>query len=72
MNSYCISDQNLCLQTNTLFMDIIILAESCALDLEYNRKENEAETLRQNVINIFQKSLNWRSKVTSQKLKKKH
>ena len=69
MNSYCISDQNLCLQTNILFMDIIILAESCALDLEYNRKENEAETLRQNVINIFQKSLNWRSKVTSQKLK---
>ena len=53
-------------------MDIIILAESCALNLEYNRKENEAETLRQNVINIFQKSLNWRSKVTSQKLKKKH
>lgn len=32
-----------------LYMDIITSTQSCALGLEYNRKENEAETLRQNV-----------------------
>ena len=39
-------------------MDIITSAESCALDMEHNHKENEAETLRQNVSNILQKNLN--------------
>ena len=41
-----------------LFMDIITSTESCALDMEHNHKENEAETLRQNVSNILQKNLN--------------
>ena len=39
-------------------MDIIISTESCALDMEHNHKENEAETLGQNVSNILQKNLN--------------
>ena len=39
-------------------MDIIRSTESCALDMEHNHKENEAETLRQNVSNILQKNLN--------------
>ena len=39
-------------------MDIITSTESCALDMEHNHKENEAETLRQNVSNILQKNLN--------------
>ena len=43
---------------NLPFMDIITSAESCALDMEHNHKENEAETLRQNVSNILQKNLN--------------
>ena len=43
---------------NLPFMDIIRSTESCALDMEHNHKENEAETLRQNVSNILQKNLN--------------
>ena len=39
-------------------MDIITLTEFCALDMEHNHEENEAETLRQNVSNILQKNLN--------------
>ena len=39
-------------------MDIITSTESCPLDMEHNHKENEAETLRQNVSNILQKNLN--------------
>ena len=39
-------------------MDIITSTESCALDMEHNHKENEAETLRQHVSNILQKNLN--------------
>ena len=39
-------------------MDIITSTESFALDMEHNHKENEAETLRQNVSNILQKNLN--------------
>ena len=36
-------------------MDIITSTESCALDMEHNHKENEAETLRQNFSKILQK-----------------
>ena len=43
---------------NLPFMDIITSTKSCALDMEHNHKENEAETLRQNVSNILQKNLN--------------
>ena len=43
-------------------MDIITSTESCALDMEHNHKENEAETLRQNVSNILQKNLNLKFK----------
>ena len=43
-------------------MDIISSIESCALDMEHNHKENEAETLRQNVSNILQKNLNLKFK----------
>ena len=43
---------------NLSFMDIITSTEPCALDIEHNHKENEAETLRQNVSNILQKNLN--------------
>ena len=39
-------------------MDIITSIESCAPDMELNHKENEAETLGQNVRNILQKNLN--------------
>ena len=39
-------------------MDIITSTESCALDMEHHHKENEAETLGQNVSNILQKNLN--------------
>ena len=39
-------------------MDILPSTESCAFDMEHNRKENEAETLIQNVSNILQKNLN--------------
>ena len=47
-------------------MDIITSNESCPLDMEHNHKENEEETLRQNVSNILQKNLNLkiRSKLT--------
>ena len=38
-------------------MDIITSIESRALDMEHNHKENEAETLGQNVSNILQKNL---------------
>ena len=37
---------------NLPFTDIITLTESCALDMEHNHKENEAETLRQNETNL--------------------
>ena len=43
---------------NLPFVDVITLTESCALDMDYNHKENEAETLGQNVSNILQKNLN--------------
>ena len=43
---------------NLPFMDIITSNKSYALDMEHNHKENEAETLRQNVSNILQKNLN--------------
>ena len=43
---------------NLPFMDIITSTESCALDMEQNHKENEAETLRQNVSNILWKNVN--------------
>ena len=39
-------------------MDIITSSESCALNMEHNHKENEAETLRKNVSGILQKNLN--------------
>ena len=39
-------------------MDIITSTESCALDMEHNHKQNEAETLRQNASNILQKNVN--------------
>ena len=38
---------------NLPFMDIITSAESCALDMEQNHKENEAETLRQYIVLII-------------------
>ena len=52
-------------------MDIITSTDSCALDMEHNHKENEAETLRQNVSNILQKNLNLkiRSKLTKDERK---
>ena len=40
-----------------MLVDIITSTESCALDMKYNHKENEAETLRQNVSNILQKKI---------------
>ena len=43
---------------NLPFTDMITLTEFCALDMEYNHKENEAETLVPNVSNILQKNLN--------------
>ena len=43
---------------NLPFMDIITSSESCALNMEHNHKENEAETLRKNVSGILQKNLN--------------
>ena len=43
---------------NLPFMDIMTSTESCALDMEHNHKQNEAETLRQNVSNILQRTLN--------------
>ena len=48
---------------NLPFMDIITSTESCALDMEHNHKENEAETLRQNVSSILQKNLNLKKMV---------
>ena len=56
MNLYKVSDQNLSLQTK-FFINRKISTESCALDMEYNPKENEAETLKQNVCIILQKCL---------------
>ena len=38
---------------NLPFMDIITPTESCALDMEHNHTENEAETLRRKVSNIL-------------------
>ena len=43
---------------NLPFVDIITSTESCALDMKHNHKENEAETLRQNVSYILQKNAN--------------
>ena len=43
---------------NLPFMDIITSTESCSVDMEYNHKVNEAETIRQNVSNKLQKNLN--------------
>ena len=43
---------------NLPFMDIITSTESCSVDMEYNHKVNEAETIRQNVSNTLQKNLN--------------
>ena len=43
---------------NLPFTDIITSSESCALNMEHNHKENEAETLRKNVSGILQKNLN--------------
>ena len=43
---------------NLPFLDIITSSESCALNMEHNHKENEAETLRKNVSGILQKNLN--------------
>ena len=40
------------------FMDIITSSESFALDMEYNHKEKEAETLRQKFSNTLHKNLN--------------
>ena len=37
-------------------MDIIASTESCVLDMEYNHKGNEAETLRQKIRNILEKN----------------
>ena len=34
-------------------MDIITSIESFSVDMEYNHKVNEAETIRQNVSNIL-------------------
>ena len=56
MNPYKVSDQNLSLQAK-FFIDRKISTESCGLDMEYNPKENEAETLKQNVCNMLQKYL---------------
>ena len=39
-------------------MDIITSTESCALDMEHNHRENQAETVRKNVSNILHKNLN--------------
>ena len=52
---------------NLSFMDIITSTESCSLDMEYNREENEAVTLRQKVSNILQKKsdLKIRSNLTN-------
>ena len=43
-------------------MDIITSTKSCALDMEYNHKENEAKILTQNV-NVLQKKLNVKIKI---------
>ena len=45
-------------EKNLQFMDKITSTESCTLNMEYNHKENESETIRQNVSNILQKILN--------------
>ena len=41
---------------NVSFMATITSIKSCVLDMENNLKENESETLRQNVSNISQKT----------------
>ena len=53
-------------------MDIITSTESCALDMEHNHKENEAETLRQNVSNILQKNFNLKIRSNLKKMKEEH
>ena len=49
---------------NLPFMDIITSTESCALDMEQNHKEDEAESLRQNVSRILRKNLKIRGNLT--------
>ena len=48
---------------NLPFMDIITWTESCALDMEYNYKEYEAEIPRQNVSSISQKNLSLKIRI---------
>ena len=43
---------------NFTLLNITTSTEYCALNMEYNHKGNEAETLRHNVSNIIQKNLN--------------
>ena len=57
---------------NLPFTDMITLTEFCALDMEYNHKENEAETLVPNVSNILQKNLNLKIRNNLTKDEKMH
>ena len=52
-------------------MDIITSTYTYPHDLEYNRKENDVETLRQNLSNILKKDLNLKIRGNLRK-KKKH
>ena len=57
---------------NIPFMDITS-TESKALNMEHNHKENEAETIRQNVSNILQKNINLKIKSNlTKKMKEEH
>ena len=57
---------------NLPFMDITS-TESKALNMEHNHKENEAETIRQNVSNILQKNINLKIKSNlRKKMKEEH
>ena len=57
---------------NLPLMDIITSTESRALDMEHNHKENEAETLGQNVSNILQKNLDLKIRSNLKKMKEEH
>ena len=57
---------------NLPLMDIITSTESCTLDMEQNHKENEAETLGQNVSNILRKNLNLKTRSNLKKMKERH
>ena len=57
---------------NLPFTDMITLTEFRALDMEYNHKENEAETLVPNVSNILQKNLNLKIRNNLTKDEKMH